>query len=147
MSMAGKSSISTGTFQVGVEDLKKLAVDLKAVSPEAAKASGKRMKEAANIVAVEAQARVSQYSKTTRVRPSVRGVFSASVVASGHAAAPIENSGKGFVRHPVFGDMDVWTDKGSHPAYLAPSLDDNIDEVTVAIGFVVDDALLVVGFR
>lgn len=145
--MAGRSSISTGTFQVGVEDLKKLALDLKGVSPEAAKASGKRMKEAANIVAVEAQGRVREYSKTTKVRPSVRGVFSASVVASGHAAAPIENGGKGFVRHPVYGNMDVWTAQGSHPAYLAPALDDNIDEVTVAIGFVLDDALLTIGFR
>lgn len=141
-----KSSISTGSFYIGVDDLKKLAVDLKAASPAAAKVAGKRMRQAATIVATEAKARVS-YSKTTKVKTSVTGVFSAAVVASGPAAAPIENNGKGFVRHPVYGDMDVWTDKNSHPAYLAPALDATVEELSEAIGLVIDDALLEIGFR
>jgi len=41
-------------------------------------------------------------------------------------AVPIENHGKGFVRHPVFvpkselpGPPGSWTDKHSHPSFLA----------------------------
>lgn len=143
-----KSSISTGSFAVGVDaaDLKKLAADLKLATPEAAKASRSRMRVAAEIVAADARDRVS-YSKQIKIKASVTRVFNAAVIASGKPAAPIENNGKGYVRHPVFGDMDDWTAKGSHPAYLAPALDSNIAEVTDIVGSVIDDALIVVGFH
>jgi hypothetical protein len=140
------SSVSKGTFVVGVGDLKKLAADLKLASPEARKASVKRMREAANVVAVDARAKVS-YSTQIKVKTSITGTFKAAVLATGRPAAPIENKGKGYVRHPVFGNRDNWTDKNSHPAYLAPALDDNIEEVSLIVGHVIDDALDVIGFR
>lgn len=37
-------------------------------------------------------------------------------------AAPIENDGRGNVRHPVFGNRNVWTSKNSHPAFAEPAL-------------------------
>jgi hypothetical protein len=144
--MAGKTSVSHSIFAVGVDDMKRLAFDLKAAAPEAAKMSSRRMREAAEIVAADARDRVS-YSKQIKVKTSVTAVFRAAVVATGRPAAPIENGGKGFVRHPVFGNYDNWTSKGSHPAYLAPALDSNIEEIASVVGAVIDDAMRAVGFR
>jgi hypothetical protein len=44
-------------------------------------------------------------------------------------AEPIENKGKGFVRHPIFvpqasmpGPSGSWTAKNSHPPFMAPAV-------------------------
>lgn len=140
------TSISGSVFVIGIDDLKLLGRDFRRAYPEAARGASKKMREAAMIVAAEAKARVS-YSKQIKVKPSVTRVFSAVVVASGRPAAPIENKGQGFVRHPVFGNRDVWTSKGSHPAYLAPALDSKIEEVAIAVGHVIDDAMRMIGFE
>jgi hypothetical protein len=133
-------------FYVNVDDLKQLARDLKSASPVAAKAASLRMKAAAKIVSDEASNRVS-YSKQISVRPSVTGVFAAKVVARGRPAAPIENNGAGFVRHPIFGNLDAWTAKGSHPAYLAPALDAKATELADQISLIIDDSLVEIGYR
>lgn len=58
------------------------------------------------------------------IRVQVTSGLVVNVIAGGDAApdaAPIENRGKGFVRHPVFGNRQVWTAKNSHPAFLTPA--------------------------
>lgn len=48
-------------------------------------------------------------------------------------AAPIENKGKGFVRHPVFGNKDVWTAKNSHPPFLGPAFEEDREEAMAVL--------------
>jgi hypothetical protein len=51
-------------------------------------------------------------------------------------AAPIENRGKGFVRHPTFGRKDGpndWTSKNSHPAFMATALAAHQEEIAKGI--------------
>lgn len=66
------------------------------------------------------------------------------IVGGGDAApgaAPVENKGKGFVRHPVWGNRNVWTNKNSRPAFLAPALDAHREEVLKGIEEAVYDAV------
>lgn len=137
------NSVSHGTIVVDTRELKALAKDLKASSPELTKRLRTGMRAAGQIVADEAKSR-SAYSRQIpgSIGVSVLG-FGATVKVTAKApnAAPIENEGKGFVRHPVFGDMDVWTAKNSHPAFLGPALDAKADDVAEAISNVVDATL------
>jgi hypothetical protein len=113
--------------------LARLARDLRRASPEAWKAYRVRVREVAEVVLKDAQSRAS-YSSRIPQTGKVRVLSSGNVVITfgGDAApdaAPIENKGKGFVRHPVFGNRDKWTSKGSHPAFAAPALDAHAEEV------------------
>ena len=111
--------------------LTRLSRDLAASAPRAWAACRAGLREAGNVVAEDARQRVSYSSRiewSIKVRTSLGNV---KVVAGGDAApnaAPIENKGQGFVRHPVF-TRNVWTAKNSRPAFLAPALDAHREEV------------------
>jgi hypothetical protein len=124
---APRASQSGVSIVADTRQVARLARDLRAASPVAWKACRVGLRAVGQVVADEAKSR-SSYSKripdSIRVRTTAGGNIK--VIAGGDAApnaAPIENQGKGFVRHPVFGDREVWTDKNSRPAFLAPALD------------------------
>lgn len=56
-------------------------------------------------------------------------------------AAPIENKGKGNVRHPVFGNREVWTSKNSHAAFATPALHAGTAAIVAAIEKAVVEAV------
>lgn len=134
---------------VDTKALARLARDLRAAAPEAWKACRVSLRAAGEIVAQDARARTSYSSRipgSIKVRVTSGG--NVKVVAGGEAApdaAAIENRGRGHVRHPVFGDREVWTDKNSRPAFLAPALEAHYEEVadmvTDAVAAAVDRAL------
>ena len=124
---------------VDVSQLRRLARDLNRVSIEAGKALTAGMRVAGGVVAQDAMGRAG-YSK--RIPASIKvsgGRANFKVKAGGESApnaAPIENKGKGVVRHPVFVPMSElpgppgrWTEKNSHPAFLAPALEAKADQV------------------
>lgn len=129
--MASSSSSRSGLpVYADTAALSRLARNLRRASPEAWKAYKRTVKVAAEAILADAQRRAS-YSQ--RIPPSgrVRVTAGGNVVIEFTApdAAPIENKGKGFVRHPVFGNREVWTAKNSHPAFGAPALDAHAAEV------------------
>jgi hypothetical protein len=130
---------------VDTRALSRLAVQLRASAPEAWLAYRKSVRAVAEVVMRDAQGRVAYSDRipgSMKIRTSGRG--NVSIVAGGANApdAPaIENKGKGFVRHPVFGDKNVWTSKNSHPAFLAPALDAHREEVAEVVGRAVTDAI------
>jgi len=105
---------------------------------------------AAMPVLADARARAS-YSHRIPAAMRVRmvGNLVVEIIVDGNAApdaAPIENKGRGFVRHPTFargGDRSQWhwTNKNSHPAFLRPALDAHRAEVELAIEAGVIDAV------
>lgn len=123
------ASKSGSGLNIDTREIKRLADDLRALGPEVGVALRGGIRVILGVVAEEARRR-SDYSKripgSIRVRVSPRG-FSGSVSAGGAAApdaAPIENKGRGHVRHPIpnTGSPGQWTDKNSHEAFLAPSV-------------------------
>lgn len=137
--MATSDSISVDTTS-----LTQLAKDLRKAAPDVSKKMNTRLRNAGKLVAGAAKVNAS-YS--TRIPASVkvnrRGV-NVTVTAGGPGAAnaaPIENRGKGFVRHPVYGNKDVWTAKNSHPAFLLPALASQEDAVVTEVASAVSDAL------
>jgi hypothetical protein len=54
-------------------------------------------------------------------------------------AVPIENRGKGFVRHPTYSPRPAvdekvgWTSKNSHPAVGAPALEAQADKIVEVV--------------
>jgi hypothetical protein len=134
---APKASRTGIPIWADTSELTALAKDLRRASPEAWKECRKQLRAAGFLVANDAKGRLG-YS--TRIPASIKVRTTASgnvkVRAGGDLApnaAPIENKGKGFVRHPVFGDRERWTEKNSHPAYLGPALDAHREEILTMI--------------
>lgn len=130
---APRASQSGIPIYADTRQLTRLAADLRAASPEAWSACRRALRVAGELVAEDARQRVGYSSRieyTIKVRTGGRGIVK--VVAGGEGApdaAPIENRGRGFVRHPTFGHRDRFTAKNSHPAYLSPALDAHREEV------------------
>ncbi len=131
---------NTGVSQSGIpiyadtQQLSRLARALRDAGPEVWKECRAKLRAAGQIVADDAKLRSSPFSGRIEYSIHVRTTASGNVkvIAGGESApdaAAIENRGKGFVRHPVFGNREVWTDKNSHPAFLAPALDANADRI------------------
>lgn len=134
---APRASQSGVSVVADTRSLSRLARDLRRASPEAWKAYRVAVAGVAEIVRKDARSRAS-YSKripdSMKIRVTSAG--NVKIVAGGAMApnaAPIENKGRGFVRHPVFGDRENWTDENSRPAFLAPALDAHRDEVVRVI--------------
>ncbi len=137
---------------VDVAQLRALANDLRRASVEANKALRTGMHMAAEVVAADARKK-TDYSN--RIPGSIKvsvGRVNFKVSAGGDAApdaAPIENRGKGHVRHPVFANPKksrnewTWTDKNSRPAFLAPALYENADRVAKIVIDAVGDAVTI----
>jgi hypothetical protein len=149
-----KNSISSAGVVVDTSGLKKLAKDLLAMGvvgvPDVARVG---LRVVVNMVRDEAR-RNASYSKripgSIRGRVSVRG-FSGSVAAGGSKApnaVPIENKGKGYVRHPIFvprsqlpGPPGSWTSKNSHPAFLSTAVEAKEVELEGAIDHLLDSVI------
>lgn len=90
----------------------------------------------------QGHARFSTRIPTSGHIRAVRGGWE--VVFGGDAApdaAPIENRGKGYVSHPVFGRADLVTSKGSHPAFLQPAIDRFRPTAPKTVGSPIVDAI------
>ena len=77
---------------------------------------------------------------STRIPPTIRvrgtaglNVFVTAGGPNAPHALPIENRGAGKVKHPVFGNMNDWTDLNSPPAYLHPALEARRPEIDARI--------------
>jgi hypothetical protein len=134
---APRASRSGVAIVADTAQLSRLARDLRIAAPEAWKACRVSLRAMGRLVADDAKERASFSSRipgSIRVRVTSGG--NVKVVAGGAKApdaAAIENQGRGHVRHPVFGDREVWTDKNSPPAFLAPALDAHREEVMKGI--------------
>ena len=135
--MAGRASRSGVSIIADTRSLSRLARDLRRASPEAWKAYRVAVRAAAEVVMRDAKARASFSTRipgSMKIRVTSGG--NVKIVAGGDTApdaAAIENKGKGFVRHPVFGNRENWTAKSSHPAFMAPAFDAHKEEVLRAI--------------
>jgi hypothetical protein len=122
--------------------LSRLSKSLRAASKVAWKAYKVGAAAGAEVVLKDAQGRTS-YSKripqSGRVRVTAAG--NPEVVFTAPNAAPIENAGKGFVRHPTYGHRDRFTDKNSHPAFAAPALAAHQEEVVAAVEVAITEAI------
>lgn len=119
-----------------------LARGLRRAAPLAYKAAQKSIRAVAVIVKNEAAANApgARIAGSGSVR--MNGL-NAKVRFGGDAApdaAPIENEGKGFIRHPTFGH-NPWTAKNSHPAFLWPAFQNHQEEAAKTIEQAVYDAV------
>ena len=128
---------------VDVEAIRVLAADLRRVSPAAWAATKVALAKGGELVLRDAQANASYSS-----RIPASGVVQVSATGGVRVrfggdeaddAAPIENKGKGFVKHPVFGNRGVWTAKNSHPAFLAPAVNKNRVQILAIVERAVGD--------
>lgn len=110
--------------RIDARSIARASREVRRAAPEAWKALRARLLVIGNAVAEDVRADAS-YS--TRIPGSVKVRVTAGgnvkVVMGGDAApnaVPIENGGRGFVRHPVYGH-DVWTAKNSRPAPMLPA--------------------------
>lgn len=137
---------STGTpIVVDTAALKRLAKALRDAAPEVRNAYRRSMRASMTVVLKDAQSRAGYSTRipgSGRIRTTSAG--NVKVTFGGNAApdaAPIENKGKGFVRHPVFGNRNVWTAKNSKPAFLGPAFEAHRVEVAKAVGSAVERAV------
>lgn len=122
--------------------LSRLSKQLRAASKVAWKAYKVGATAGAEIVLRDAQGRASyseQIPGSGRVTVGANG--NPKIVFKAPNAAPIENSGKGFVRHPVFGNREAWTNKNSHAAFAAPALAAHQEEVVALVEKALVDAI------
>jgi len=152
-----RTSMSGTPLSVDVSELKAFAKDLRAADKQLAKAMQLRLRKAGELVADEARRR-SSFSRRipASIKVRVSGV-TVKVVAGGsqaELAAAVENHGRGYVRHPVFvpksqlpGPPGRWTNKNSHPAFLAPALEAKQEQVVEMVAAAVDETLREAKFR
>jgi hypothetical protein len=131
---------------VDVEAIRVLAADLRRVSPAAWAATKAGLAKGGELVLKDAQANASFSSRipssgVVQVSPSggVRVRFGGDGAPD---AAPIENKGKGHVKHPVFGNRSVWTNKNSPPAFLSPAVNKNRVQILAIVERTVGDRVV-----
>jgi hypothetical protein len=133
--MAGKTGIP---IVVDTRQFSTLTRGLRASGAAGAAAVRGAMRDSAEIVKADAADRASYSRRIPRSLTARATATNFKVSAGGDAApnaAPIENGGRGFVRHPVYPSplKDrtewTWTEKNSHPAFLAPALSARTDEI------------------
>jgi hypothetical protein len=138
------STLNTGV-RVDVTAFKSFAKALRLAAPELATELRKGLRAAGEAVAALARARAEYSTRIpSSIKVQVRNVGVAVVAGGSKApnASPIENRGKGYVRHPVFvpknelpGPPGSWTSDGSHPAFLSPAVEDGRN---IAFGAAID---------
>lgn len=121
--------------------LSRLAKNLRQASPAVWRAYKVAVREAAEVLLADMKQRAA-YSD--RIPDSAHIQVTASgnvkIVFDAPNAAPIENKGRGFVRHQTFGH-DPWTEKNSHPAFASPALEALGPQVALAIEAALTDAV------
>lgn len=135
-------------LQIDTRAFSRFAKALKSADRNLANNLRKKIRAGAEIVAADARSRAS-FSKripgAIRVRTSGASVAVEVDKNKAPNAKPIENDGKGHVRHPVFGDRAVWTDKNSRPAFLHPALESKREEATLVIAEAIEETLRTLG--
>lgn len=128
--------------------LGRLAKNLRAASPAAWKAYKVSVRAAAQVILDDAKANASYSSRIQSGKVKVTSGGNVKLVFDAPNAAPIENKGKGFVRHPVFipkdklpGPPGRWTAKHSHPAFAAPAIDAGQEAMLTAIETAITNAV------
>lgn len=144
------TSSSVASVQIDVTPLKRLAADLRAAAPAAAKELRLGLKAAAQIVAEAAKVEAPNTKEPIPPTIAVRTAgVSVKVIAGGvkaPAAAAFENQGQpGRFWHPVFGNRHAWVSQAAHP-FLAPAYDDHGVEVEAAVTSAIGVALSSAGF-
>lgn len=111
-------------LKADASSLRKMGSQLRKSQPALYRETGRALREVGKRVASRALENASEFAKTPpTMRVSASGVNAVRVTAGGPGAdwKAIENHGKGHVRHPVFGNRQVWTEKNSPPAFLLPA--------------------------
>jgi len=118
---------------VDVSSFTKYASTLRNYAPRLSAGVGGAMRTTAAAVAADIKERTAYSSRipgSVVVAPVPGGATITVGGASAPDASPIENKGKGFVRHPTFvaradlpGPPGSWTAKNSHPAYFHPAME------------------------
>lgn len=132
-------------LEIDVAALREAAAVMRATIPAAHAAAKVALAEGGEMVAKTAAGNASYSDKIPgSLRVVVTGTLIVRVYAGGDSAADaaaIENRGKGFVRHPVFGNRAAWTDKNSHPAFLQPAGEADKEAIFVLYESVTGDAV------
>ena len=138
---------------IDLREFKKLTKDLKDFKPD--KQVKKALKLAGELIATDARALVSPYSKTTPPTIRVRTRKTSISVIAGGTNVPIagllemgnrgRSTGNTF-RHPVFGDKSIWVNQKMHP-YLLVAMKKNEHAIERFEGKIVAEAFREVGFH
>lgn len=122
--------------------LSRLSRSLRRAAPVAWATYKATAREAAGVILEDAQSRAS-FSQRIPGSGSVQvtGGGNVKIVFTAPNAAPIENQGRGFVRHPVYGHMDRWTDENSRPAFASPALEAHIAPTVAKIDAALREAV------
>ena len=101
----------------------RVARGIRAASTEAWKSLRLQLRAIGQDVANDAKGRA--YDPGNRIVPNIGTRTTAAgnvrIYVKDTPGVQIENKGRGFVRHPVFGNREAWTDKNSRPAFLLPA--------------------------
>ena len=119
--------------------ISRLAAAMRRSAPQTWAACRKGLRAAGELTATDARGRAPSARVAGSIRVRVTPGGNVKVRAGGAIApegVPIENHGKGFVRHPTFAAKDSpayvrpgnWTDKHSHPAFLTPAFDATVEQ-------------------
>ena len=130
------------------EQMKTLSLALKRAPIKVHKAILAALRAEMKVVMADASARASFSSRITssmKIVGSGLRIRGQAGAGSGWIAMPIENRGEGNILHPVFAkkgsaryaDKASWSNKNSHPAFMAPALEAHREEVLQIIEDVV----------
>lgn len=113
------------TVRMDARSISRAATQVRRASPIAWKACRVALLEVGNSVAADIKQAASFSDRIPdSVKVRVTGGGNIKIIVGGDEApdaVPIENAGKGFVRHPEFGHRNRWTAKNSRPAYILPA--------------------------
>lgn len=126
--------VSNSGLAVEVEGLRELRRDLGRIDKTLSKGVAAGIKDAASIVAQEAQS-LAPVGRTGRLKASIRPRVSGArgfVVANAKKKSPKYPSGYNYPRRIEF-------DKGGRQAFLRPALDNNREEVVKRLEQLLDD--------
>ena len=126
--MARSVTPTSGVIGVSVAGLQDLAEKLRVVSAASAETMTQTLQDAGELVAVEARTRSSYSTKIpASIHTDVAGPGLVRVSTQLTEAVAIENRGRGYVRHPLFGTRTHWY-SNPQPAFLLPSLIEKREE-------------------
>lgn len=154
--------VNTGGIGIDTSDFRTVATALRRAGGQVPKTLRKNLRAAGEIVAVEARAIASGYSKTVPGSVKVRVTSTTVSVVAGEAGVPMgglleegnvsgNHSGPTF-RRPVYapkgshGDHSVpWVDQSMHP-FLLPAAEHKEAELEVAVTASLDEAVATIAF-
>lgn len=154
-------TVLTGGTGIDVRDFHDVARALRRAAPESSRQLRRKLRDAGELVAVEARAIAEKHSKkippTIKVRTlgatveivaggegiDIAGLFE--LGNTGGARRALASSGGSF-RHPVFGNRDVWVTQPMHP-YLTPAAVANARRLEETVVAALDDAARIIEFE